>query len=136
MIIHGVEEPTTDDAPNKDETWVKTLIGKLHVKVEIKRISRIGKSADGKKRPLIVTLNSEEEKDSVFGNLPALKGIETYKGVSVCEDLTLDQRKQYKEKATDAKMKNQTEKDGIWRVIGSAKNGFSIKKRMANNRQT
>ena len=127
VIIHGVAEPK-EDTPNKDDAWVNSLIKILRAKVNIKRISRIGKSTDGKLRPLIVTLDSEEEKDKVFGNLPALKGMETYKGVSICEDLTPDQRKKYKELVADAKEKNQTEEDGIWRVRGSAKNGFHLKK--------
>ena len=114
---------------------MKALIEKLHVKVNIKRISRIGKSADGKNRPLIVTLNNEEEKMKVFGSLPALKGIDTYKGMSICEDLTPTQRQKYKEAAEDAKARNQTEKDGVWRVRGSAKNGFGVKKIHAKNRQ-
>ncbi|XP_066935451.1 uncharacterized protein [Clytia hemisphaerica] len=59
IIIHGVEDPATEDATKKDEAWVKTLIEKLHVKINIKYISRIGKSVDGKKRPLIVTLNNQ-----------------------------------------------------------------------------
>ena len=131
LIIHGVDEPTEDET-QKDETWVKTLVKTLRARVDIKRISRIGKSTNGKQRPLIVTLNSEEEKQKVFGNLPVLKGIETYKGVSICEDLTVYQRKKYKELAADAKAKNQTEKDGVWRVRGSAKNGFRLKKMNAN----
>lgn len=135
IIIHGVEDPTTEDATKKDEAWVKTLIEKLHVKINIKYISRIGKSVDGKKRPLIVTLNSEEEKMNVFGNLPALKGIDAYKGMSICEDLTPAQRKKYKEAAEDAKARNQTEKDGVWRVRGFAKNGFGVKKINAKDRQ-
>ena len=135
IIIHGVEEPTTEEAVKEDETWVKALIEKLHVKVNIKRISRIGKSADGKNRPLIVTLNNEEEKMKVFGSLPALKGIDTYKGMSICEDLTPTQRQKYKEAAEDAKARNQTEKDGVWRVRGFAKNGFGVKKINVKNRQ-
>ena len=75
IIIHGVEEQV-NDAPKKDEEWVKTLIKSLKVKVNIMRVSRIGQPSDGKKRPLIVSLKSEEEKESLFGNLPTLKGSE------------------------------------------------------------
>lgn len=134
IIIHGVEEQT-NDASKKDEEWVKTLITSLRVKVNVMRISRIGQPSDGKKRPLIVSLKSEEEKESVFGNLPTLKGNDTYNGVSICEDLTLEQRKKYKELANEAKTKNLTETDGVWRVRGFAKNGFRLKKMNTTNKQ-
>ena len=79
-------------------------------------------------------MKSEEEKESVFGNLPTLKGSELYNGVSICEDLTLEQRQKYKELANEAKTKNLTETDGVWRVRGFAKNGFRLKK-MNTNKQ-
>ena len=99
-------------------------------------MTRIGKLADGKKRPLLVTFNSEVEKDNVFGNLQALKGIDTYKGVSICEDLTPDQRKEFKDLLNEAKQRNQNETGEFWRVRGSSKNGFFLKKIMAINPQS
>ena len=127
IIIHCVKEQA-NDVPKKDREWVKTLIESLRVKVDIMRISRIGQPSDGKNRPLIVSLKSEEEKESVFGNLSTLKGNDIYNGVSICEDLTLEQRKKYKELVNEAKKKNLTETDGVWRVRGFAKNGFRLKK--------
>jgi len=52
---------------------------------------------DGKRRPLKIVLNNEEEKIKLMGNLPALQGIGKYKGVSITEDLTLDERQTFKE---------------------------------------
>ena len=57
-----------------------------------------------------------------------MKGNYTYKGVSICEDLTPEQRKEFKELTIEARSKNATETDGIWRVRGSSKNGFRLKK--------
>ena len=94
----------------------------------MKRIARIG-SPDGEKvRPIIVNLGSEDEKTKLFGNLKALKGLEEYKGVSVCEDLTPTQRKEFKILADEVKEKNAGGSNITYRVRGSAKNGFFIKK--------
>ena len=134
IIIHGVSEDAGDQQ-NKDERWVKTLIEKLHVKVNMKHMTRLGPKADGKKRPILVTFENDEEKESIFGNLHALKGVEEYKGMSICEDLTSSQRKEFKDLVDDAKTKNKNETDGIWRVRGSSKNGFYLKKMKVNGLQ-
>ena len=62
--------------------------------------------------------------------MPALQGIEKYKGVSVTEDLTLDERQTYKELSQTARQRNQDDPEAsyIWRVRGSSKNGFHLKK--------
>ena len=126
IIIYGVEEPSEDT--KRDEEWVKNLIKELRVKINMKRIARIG-SPDGEKvRPIIVNLGSEDEKTKLFGNLKALKGLEEYKGVSVCEDLTPTQRKEFKVLADEVKEKNAGGSNITYRVRGSAKNGFFIKK--------
>jgi len=52
---------------------------------------RIGKSTDGKNRPLKIVLGCEEEKVNLMGNLTALRGVEKYVGISITEDLTQDE---------------------------------------------
>lgn len=133
IIVHGVEE-FTDDQPKKDEEWVKTLTQNLHAKVKIKHMTRLGAKVADKKRPLLVSFDKEEEKESIFGNLHVLKGVNMYKGISICEDLTPDQRKEFKNLVIEAKRKNESETGGIWRVRGSSKNGFRLKK-VNNQRQ-
>ena len=134
ILIHGVKE-ATEDLHKRDEEWVKALIQNLHVKVNIKQMKRLGAKADNKKRPLLISLENEEEKEKVFGNLHALKGNSDYKGMSICEDLTPEQRKVFKDLVNDAKAKNGNETDGVWRVRGSSKNGFRLKKVMVNDPQ-
>ena len=41
-------------------------------------------------------LQNEKEKNVLMGNLSALKGIVDYKGISITEDLTLEQRKEFR----------------------------------------
>ena len=94
----------------------------------MKRVARIGSSDGEKVRPIIVNLGSEDEKTKLFGNLKALKGLEEYKSISVCEDLTPTQRKEFKALADEVKEKNASGSNVTYRVRGSAKNGFFIKK--------
>ena len=106
----------------------------MHASITIKHIARLGKPNEGKNRPIKVTLDSEDEKFKLFGNLSALRGMEEYKGVCITEDLTQEERKQFKELATKAKSKNEENPDDdyIWRVRGSSKNGYRLKKVQKN----
>ena len=126
IIIYGVKEPSEDT--KRDEEWVKKLIKELRVKINMKRVARIGSSDGEKIRPINVNLGSEDEKTILFGNLKALKGLEEYKSISVCEDLTPTQRKEFKALADEVKEKNASGSNVTYTVRGSAKNGFFIKK--------
>ena len=75
------------------------------VKINMKRVARIGSSDGEKVRPVIVNLGSEDEKTKLFGNLKALKGLEEYKGISVCEDWTPNQHKEFKALTDEVKEK-------------------------------
>ena len=89
-------------------------------------MSRIGAKIKGKTRPLLLGLENEEEKEKMLGNLKALKGIEKYKGISIMEDLTPEQRNTIKKLSSEAKTLKET--SVVWRVRGSSKNGFFLKK--------
>ena len=126
VIIHGVFEQSKE----ADKTWASELIQNTHSRCTIKRIARIGKAADDKKRPLLVVLNDESEKWNLLGNLTALKGNDTYKGISVNEDLTREDREKIKKLSIDAKTLNAQERSTteVYRVRGDSKNGFDLKK--------
>ena len=127
IIIHGVPESNED---NQDQEFVTVFSNDVHASVTIKQITRLGKPTEGKNRPIKITLESEDEKFKLFGNLSALRGIDKYKGISVTEDLTQEERNQFKELASKAKTRNQENPDSqhIWRVRGSSKNGYHLKK--------
>jgi len=136
IIIHGVAEYNTDSNTN-DQKWANDLIDDLRARVNIKRVSRIGALCEEKKRPLIVTLTSEEEKINLLGNLPALKGLQRYKGISITEDLTPEERKCFKNLSNVARERNlgnEASSSYTWRVRGNSKNGFYLKK--INNANT
>lgn len=133
VIVHGVVEQSIND----DKTWASNLIKDTHSRSLIKRVARLGKEEEGKKRPLLVSLNDESDKWNLLGNLTALKDNATYKGISVTEDLTPDERKQFKVLSTEAKTRNSQEKSEtyIYRVRGNSKNGFYLKKIKVANHQ-
>jgi len=130
IIIHGVVE--NERGENKTDTdFVRTLINDLKVKVEIKYITRLGNTKSDKIRPIKVVFTKEEEKDSVIGSLPSLKGYEEYKKISVMEDFTFEERRLIKSWADKAFDKNSKEPEGstiVWRVRGSPKNMLFLKK--------
>ena len=127
LIIHGVSEDVSDA-----KKWSSDLVDDLHVNVTIKWVSRIGAKIKGKTRPLLLGLENEEEKEKMLGNLKALKGIEKYKGISIMEDLTPEQRNTIKKLSSEAKTLNAKETSVVWRVRGSSKNGFFLKKMKRN----
>ena len=137
IIIHGVDEDADADktqTKKKDEEFVNSLLQSMTVNdLAFKSVNRIGiKNAD-KKRPMLVLMNSEADKDRIIQNLTKLKGQENYKGVSVTEDYTVAERKMLTEWREKAKAKNTEEGQAskyIWRVRGTPKNGLSLKRFM------
>ena len=99
VIIHGVPEQST----NEDRNFVDSLVKEIRISVNIKRFARIGVADNNKTRPLLVGLNDAEEKRKIFGNLSVFRGNQTYKSISVTEDLTPQERKQFKELSQEAK---------------------------------
>ena len=89
---------------------------------------RLGKSDPNKSRPMKIKLNSENEKDDIMTLLPNLKNAEErLKRISVTEDYIVEDRQRIKKLADQAKELNRDEnKDFIWRVRGSPKNGLSL----------
>ena len=126
VIIHGLPEQPTKD----DNAWAADLVNDTQAPVNIKRVIRLGKAADPKKHPLLISLKTEEERVKLLGNLSALKDLDRYKGISVTEDLTPEERKVHKELSIEANERNTVENltNEIWRVRGSSKNGFYLKK--------
>ena len=125
VVIHGIPEK-----PGEDNDWVKRLLKDLHTQIEIKRVSRIGTPKDEKIRPMLVALKNEDDKLKVLDSLWALRGKEKYKGVTVSEDLTQEQRKDIKKLSREARTRNDKDNSShyVWRVRGSSKNGFFLKR--------
>ena len=70
---------------------------------------RLGKPSedDKKRRPLLITVDSEYTKRKCFSRLYRLKGDEAFSGVSVGHDMTMEERKQTKLLVDKAKEQTQ-----------------------------
>ena len=127
LIIHGKEENGDDD-----KLFVQNLNKQISVgSVKINQIMRVGEIKANKIRPLKVVLSSPDEKNKVLYSMKNLKGNELYKGISVTDDYTINEREMIREFVKKAKKENEKEnKDSnyIWRVRGCPKNGLTIKR--------
>lgn len=137
LVIHGIMENNSDDrnlAKTKDDEFVKNFFTDIGLDLKHKSLFRLG-STDNKqaphKRPLKIVMSSEQDKDRITANLRKLKGQDKYVGISVKDDLTIQERetiKDWVEKAKDANNKEDPESEYEWRVRGSPKNGLLLKK--------
>ena len=142
LILHGVTELIDWDgyqAKQHDEDFIKTLIVTLGLTVTHKRVHRLGKrnpTNDQSKRPMKLVMLNEEDKDRILENLKTLKGNETYKGISVTDDHTIQERNLIKQWVDKAKRANEEEPDDskyVWEIRGTPKNGISRKKSLKKN---
>ena len=134
IIIHGVKESITTDreeAKERDREFVSNFITALGLSISHKICLRIGRPEPEKKRPIKVVFNSEGEKIQIMENLKELKGQESFRGISITDDYTLDERQMIKEYSEKAKENNKKEPEHsryVWHVRGSPKNGLRLKK--------
>ena len=135
IIIHGVGEDSSAEkatAKKNDEEFVKKFLNTVTTdNMKYKSVHRLGKPDPVKKRPIMLMLESEEDKEKVLMKLTNLKDKEEYKGVSVTEDYTVTERKLLQDWRDRAKAKNEAEEpesNYVWRVRGTPKNGLELKK--------
>ena len=135
VILHGVLETESKDisaGKQHDEEFIKGFITAIGIEVDYKTMYRLGKrEKETSKRPIKLILKSELDKERVINNLKNLKGIEEYKGVSVKDDYTIQERNLIKEwivKASEANKKEAVESICEWKVRGNPKNGMFIKR--------
>ena len=101
LIIHGKDE---EAPPNDDNKFINDLITNLQIGViNIKQTGRIGISNEGRARPIKLVFNNEDDKQKVYNNLKNPKGNASYKGISIKEDYTFNERLLIKEFADQAK---------------------------------
>ena len=135
IIIHGVGEDSNAEkttAKKKDEDFANNLLKAMKIEnLTFRSVHRIGKPDPEKKRPMMLMLSSESDKDKILASLTNLRNQVEYKGVSVTEDYTLTERKLLQDWRDKAKAKNNEEDSNsnyIWRVRGTPKNGLELKR--------
>ena len=128
LIIHGKDEEV---GPNDDKKFINDLITDLQIGViNIKHTGRIG-NKEGRARPIKLVFNNEDERQKVYSNLKNLKGNASYKGISIKEDYTFNERlliKEFADQARENNTKEDSNSNNIWRVRGSPKNGLTLKR--------
>ena len=129
IILHGVDDVNADDeqAKKKDTEFINNFLKVVDESVIPKTISRLGKHDTNKSRPIKVILRNDEDKDKIMRNLSKLKGNETFNGIRITEDYTIEERKLVRSWVDKAKRKNEEEPNDskiVWTVRGTPKNGL------------
>ena len=135
IIIFGKRELSQRFQKDEDEDFVKQLIKDIQIgQVKVKEISRIGEynREATKDRPMKITVDTEEEQEKIMTNLKNLKGNEEYRGISIKEDYTLNERQLIRVYVEQAKALNALEKakrsTTVYKVRGTPKNGLFLKR--------
>ena len=135
IVIHGVAEDADADktlSKQRDEDFVKNLFRSMTISdLAFKTVHRIGRPQPDKKRPIMVIMNTEVDKEKIMQNLSNLRDKTEFKGISVTEDYTLAERQMlldWREKATAKNNEEEPNSKFIWRVRGTPKNGLMLKK--------
>ena len=103
LMVYGVSE----DASNvSDQQRMATLFNALHTTAMFTQITRVGVATQEKIWPILVVLKNDNEKKEIMNSLPALKGMEEYKGINIREDLTIKERNNIEILSKEAKARN------------------------------
>ena len=118
-----------------DKAFAEQFLKDIQVgPIKVKELSRIGtyNVDDTRIRPLKITVDTEEEQEKIMENLQNLKGNQEYKGISIKEDYTLNERQLIKEYVDQAKALNALESAKkstiVYKVRGTPKNGLFLKR--------
>ena len=138
IILHGVSEIENKESnlgkqpSSYVRIFVRSFITAIGIDVDYKSMYRLGKrDIEPSKRPIKLILKSEIDKDRVMANLKNLKGRDEYKGISVKDDYTVQDRniiKQWVDKAKEANLKEPADSKYEYKVRGTPKNGMFLKR--------
>ena len=135
IVLNGFSDMQTEETSEvkkHDTQIVSTFIADLGLEIEHKSLFRLGKkNGEHSKRPLIIAMSNEQDKKSIMSNLGKLNDKTLYKGISVTDDHTMNERniiKTWVEKAKQANANEDPDSGFEWKVRGTPKNGMSIKK--------
>ena len=136
IMVFGRREHDGDRwKKSDDKEFVEQFIKDIQVgQIEVKEINRIGtfNIDEPRIRPLKITLNTEEDQQKIMGSLRNLKDNESYKGISIKEDYTINERNLIKSYIDQAKAMNEIERAKkstvIYKVRGTPKNGLFLKR--------
>ena len=115
IIVNNMPEHDgdTDDASQKDWMMIDRMFQRLHLKIEVKKVSRIGRRQEGKSRLLLVTLGSEELKWEALRVAKNLRQFDEYHGVYINPDLTKSEREQNRKLRDEVKGRRENGEDVV-----------------------
>ena len=125
MVIFEIKECEALSGKEKQEVDLKEVqrILKDCCEVELKqdnvaKVIQMGKYTEGKKRPIIIMIGTEEKKKEIFNNLHKLR--RSADNITITHDLTVQQREELLELIKEAKNKEECDQMGrfIYRVHG------------------
>ena len=134
IIVHGIDEAEGTDPLErraKDIKEVQNILDEF-CEVELKdeeivKSMRLGKYDREKKRPILISIKSEDKKKTIFQNLHKLRNAPN--NISVAHDLTKKQRDELQDLIKEARKKEESDQSGnfMYRVRGPPW-GWFIKK--------
>ena len=133
IIIHGIMEPNKDTIEKdqeEDKSEIEEILGDMDIRDIKPTHHRIGKK-QRKSRPIKVMLRNINEKERIMKSLYKLKQY-GYRGISITDDFTIEERKKIKEMYEKAKENSKNDRDFIWRVRGSPRTSFRLIKTPRN----
>ena len=100
IMIFGVEESKEGDPSKREEEDTKycnrMFKEGIRVDVNIRKVIRLGKREENKKRPMLVKMENRENSSDVLMNVRNLAGAEEFKRISITADLPQEERMEQK----------------------------------------
>ena len=129
--MHGIAEAGNEVVDGKqrlshDLEKLQLLANALTVEIEVatslKTVRRLGERSENP-RPLLLSFNNINEKESMLDNASKLRDQAEWKSVSLVQDLTKKQRQQEqslreKRDSMNAERSEEEEKNWEWRLVG------------------
>lgn len=121
VIIFRAKESTETNSKKRiehDEKYLAELMNEIELSdIEVSKVTRLGKKADDKKRPLKFTVKDLEQKAEIMNNLYKLGECNNdYKDISVQHDLTKDQREELGKMVESAKEQTNESDNFLFKV--------------------
>ena len=122
VIIHGLKE---DDRIN-DYCQITEIFEATNTKYAPLSICRLGSKKVDKIRPILLRMESTQQKEELMSKLWMLKNLKQ-KYLSITNDYTLNERNIIKKYVEEANARNTNgTKDYIWKVRGTPKEGMKL----------
>ena len=125
LIIHGLEEDKVSDTESVKEIFEATATPHTP-----SFMNRLGLKKDGKIRPLMLRMNNIDEKEEFMSKLWMLNEVRMrFKGMSITNDYTLEERMMIKKFVEEANRRNEIEtSENRWKVRGTPSGGLRLVK--------